>query len=257
MRLSRAHDRRRQLDADVVEFLRDESELLAIADALSSLSDEEWRRAQVVVPATQHRRLVVVIAAAAVAIGAFAIAASAGGLLDRVVDYFRAPEAKRAVVLDFRELERIQLFPTVVKLTGPPRLVYTFHTQNGSYQLTAAPARDGFCWSMTTIGVTCASSDSPTLEHGYTDIPQRGRRWPALIGGAVRVPVARVIVRFEDGQSLELQLVKVSAPINATFFFYDVPPTRWKRGKRPRSVIAYASNGRVVGSGRLLYEHAR
>src|SRR4051794_34063940 len=110
---------------------------------------------------------------------------------------------------------------------------------------------------MTTIGVSCMPPDAPALEDGYTDIPQPGRHWPVVIGGAVRTPASRVIVRFEDGKSLDLPLVTVTRPINATFFLYDVPPSQWTRGKRPRSVIAYGSNGRVLGVGRLLYEHAR
>jgi hypothetical protein len=255
-RFLRVQARRRHLDSEVVELFREEPELLAVADALASLSDEEWRRAQRAAPMRSRRR-VAVFAAAVVVVGSLAVAASAGGLLDRVVNYFRSPDAKQATVLDFRELERIRLFPSVVKLTGPARLVYTFHTPDGSYRLSAAPARNGFCWAITTLGVTCASSDSPTLEHGYTDIPPRGRRGPALIGGAVRVPVKRVVVRFEDGNSLDLPLVTVSPPIDGTFFLYDVPPSHWKRGTRPRSVVAYASNGRVAGIGWLLYEHAR
>lgn len=257
MRRFSRRGRKRHLDSEVIELLRDEPELLAVAHALTSLSDEEWQRAQRPASTRYRRRLAIIAAAAALLIGLLAVAASAGGLLDGVIDYFQSPGATNSTVLDFRELERIQPFPSAVKLTGPARLVFTFHTPNGKYQLSAAPAENGFCWSMTTLGVTCADRDSPKLEHGYTDIFRSGQTRPALIGGAIRVPVERVLIRFEDGTAADVPLVKVSPPINAAFFLYDVPPSHWKREKRPRSVIAYNANGRVVGIGWLLYEHVR
>jgi hypothetical protein len=109
---------------------------------------------------------------------------------------------------------------------------------------------------VTTLGGTCVASDSPAIEPFYSGRPVKGQREPGLIAGAVRGEPERITLTFEDGSQTDLPLIYVSRPIAASFFVYEVPAYRWRRGFLPRVITVYGPDGDVTGRGRLMYEGA-
>jgi hypothetical protein len=70
---------------------------------------------------------------------------------------------------------------------------------------------------------------------------------PVLIDGSTTLPdAATVDIQFEDGNSVAVPIVWVSAPINAGFFGYDVPQSHWRRGTRPTLLTLRDANGREL-----------
>ena len=138
-------------------------------------------------------------------------------------------------------------------LTGQTRIVYTFHTASGSYDLAAAPSRDGWCWGIVHRDMTCNTPDSG-LNYGYNQLPAVGNEPPLIDGSIAAAGVTRITLKFEDGSTINLPIVQVSAPVNADFFLYEVGPEHWNEGSRPSTIAAYDANGTVIGSGWFIRE---
>jgi hypothetical protein len=78
---------------------------------------------------------------------------------------------------------------------------------------------------------------------------------PLLIDGSIAAAgVARVTIKFEDGSTLNLPFVQVSAPIDADFFLYEIPPDHWNEGTRPKTIAAYNADGVIIGAGWFIRE---
>jgi hypothetical protein len=82
------------------------------------------------------------------------------------------------------------------------------------------------------------SIPGPISATGEIQVPPVILAGDTLIHGAVRVEI-----RFEDGTSAQTPVVWVSAPIDAGFFVYDLPPEHWKAGQRPVALVLEDADG--------------
>lgn len=200
-----------------------------------------------------HARRVVLVAA----ILAVAVAAPALALVGGVVDFSSAPTVPGPIRVEFGKLDAIDPLGGPGAVTGETRAVYTFATADGPFELMVAPARDGWCYGLAPVGgepldIACPTAGGP-MDVGHSLGPPISK--PDLIEGSIHdCGVRRIVLTFEDGSTVDLPFVSVSAPIDADFFVYDVDPAHESAGRRPSIVAALDKSGQVVGSGWFLRE---
>jgi hypothetical protein len=206
------------------------------------------RRARELEPRRPRQRLVLALAVATAIVAAPALAVATG-----VIDFSSSPSAPEPVKVVFGKLDAIDPLHGPGALTGQTKIVYTFHTASGGYDLAAAPSRDGWCWGIVGRDMTCNTPRSG-LNYGYNQLPAVGNE-PSLIDGSIAAAgVTRITLEFEDGRTVDLPFVQVSAPINADFFLYEIPPEHSTEGSRPSTIAAYNADETVVGSGWFIRE---
>jgi hypothetical protein len=234
-------------DAQLDNQLRNRLREAVAHDATPHWGDVK-RRTRVLEPRRRRPRLVLGLAVAAVIVAAPAFAVATG-----VINFSSAPSASEPVKVLFGKLDAIDPLHGPGALTGQTKIVYTFHTTSGSYDLAAAPSRDGWCWGIVGRDMTCNTPTSG-LNYGYNQLPVTGTEPPLIDGSIAAAGVTRITLKFEDGSTINLPFVQVSAPINADFFLYEIQPEHRNEGSRPSTIAAYDADGTVVGSGWFIRE---
>jgi hypothetical protein len=190
-------------------------------------------------------RFVLAVAAAAAAVVAAAPAFGLGGKLVRIFE--RAEPAPAPIERSFAGLDA----------GAPPGLatgVVASQTRKivlpGNVALWIAPTRrGGFCLFVEGGGGQCDTARAlkfwPTFSIGG-DFSHQGviENGPVLIDGSTTLnDAASVEVQFEDGSSVTIPVVWVSAPIDAGFFGFEVPAAHLRVGARPTLLILRDANG--------------
>jgi hypothetical protein len=146
-------------------------------------------------------------------------------------------------------------------LLGEPREVMTatFDANNlpatnpTQHTLYVAPRESGgFCFLWTDYGGGCADAESASAATTDPAARQLGVEWLAnnyagFTDGWVRGDVQTVEARFADGTNVTLPVTWVSAPIDAGFFAYVVPPAYQTSADALSSVVGLDANGNVIG----------
>jgi hypothetical protein len=116
-----------------------------------------------------------------------------------------------------------------------------------------APTRaGGFCLFVAGGGGGCDANRTLELAPSFSvagPITPDGeiRGGPVLIDGSTTLSDAATIeIRFDDGDSVTVPVVWVSAPIDAGFFGYDVPASHWTVGHRPALLVLRDDDGREL-----------
>lgn len=202
--------------------------------------DSDWL--EVVRLARPRRRVRPQLLPTLVAAIALLVAAPAFGLGGRIVRLFSSGEpAPTRIEQSFASLDRGAPpgFRTGVAASLTRRIVLP-----GNVALWIAPtSAGGFCLFVQDGGGQCDAARAlafwPTFSIGG-DVTPDGliKGGPVLIDGSTtRQDAASVEVRFEDGTSVTLPVVWVSAPIDAGFFGYSVPPAHLRVGARPKLLV--------------------
>jgi hypothetical protein len=120
----------------------------------------------------------------------------------------------------------------------------------GNVALWIAPtSRGGFCVFVEGGGGQCDTARAlkfwPTFSIGGDYSPDGViENGPVLIDGSTTLDdAASVEVLFEDGSSVTISVVWVSAPIDAGFFGYEVPAAHLRVGARPTLVVLRDADG--------------
>jgi len=123
----------------------------------------------------------------------------------------------------------------------------------GNVGLWIAPTnKGGFCLFVEGGGGQCDAARAlkfwPTFSIGgkftHQGVIEGG---PVLIDGSTTLgDAASVVVQFEDGTSVVIPVVWISAPIDAGFFAYSVPPSHLRVGARPKLLILRDANGKEL-----------
>jgi hypothetical protein len=208
--------------------------------------DPDWLEVRRLAP--RARRLRPRFALAVAAAAAIVAAAPAFGLGGKLVRIFESGEpAPAPIERSFAGLDA----------DAPPGLgtgVAASQTRKivlpGNVALWIAPtSRGGFCLFVEGGGGQCDTARAlkfwPTFSIGG-DFSHQGviENGPVLIDGSTTLDdAASVDVRFEDGSSVTIPVVWVSAPIDAGFFGYDVPAAHLRVGARPTLLILRDADG--------------
>jgi hypothetical protein len=79
-----------------------------------------------------------------------------------------------------------------------------------------------------------------------------------FIEGATPLPTAAAVaIRFDDGNSERIPLVRTGKPIDAAFFAYELPNEHWKVGQRPVSASIENARGVVLARDTDIGRYAR
>jgi len=218
-------------------------------------SDILARAGSVEVVRRRPRPARVLVAAAAVL--ALASTAVAFGWPGAVIDFFNAPPAPESVAQFF------ETFNQAVPRGGPKNAtvgearevmtaMFDANSFTGTHQtehtLYVAPRSDGgFCFIWTDAGGGCADpfdpSAGPSGPGGRFGASWYEGDYATATDGYVRNPVHTVEARFADGTSVALPITWVSAPIDAGFFVYAVPPEHLTTSNALATVVALDANG--------------
>jgi hypothetical protein len=208
--------------------------------------DSDWLEVMRLARAKRRLRPRLVLAVAATL--AVVAAAPAFGLGGRLVRLFSsgAPAPAR-VERSFANLDAAAPpgFRTGVAASDTRKIVLP-----GEVALWIAPtSKGGFCLYVEGGGGQCDAARSvkfwPTFSIGG-GITEDGviKGGPVLVDGSTTLDdAASVEIRFEDGTSLSIPVVRVSAPIDAGFFGYAVPAARLRVGARPTLLILRDADG--------------
>lgn len=200
--------------------------------------------------------------AGAVAIVALAVSAAAFGWPGTFVDFFKARPAPESVKAFFHTHDVAPPNGVSPNATvGQPREVMTasFDANNSpptnptEHTLYVAARTDGgFCFLWTDYGGSCAEPEDAAAATTDPEARPIGVEWLAgdyatFTDGYVRGEARTVEARFADGSSVAVPVTWVSAPIDAGFFAYVVPPAHQTRDNALSSVVGLDGNGKVVG----------
>jgi hypothetical protein len=114
------------------------------------------------------------------------------------------------------------------------RIITSVRLRDGTHTLYVAPTtRGGFCYEWTGDGTGgCAELGTGPLAASW----RTGR----VVGVISAIAMSSVTVSFTDGTSGTPQIAWISAPINAGFFLYEIPP-----GKTV-ALVTGTNNGRPL-----------
>ena len=215
------------------------------AAVANPLDDSDWldvrRRAE---SRRRHRWLTLPLAAA---VGVLLVG-SALAFYGRVVDFLSAEPAPERIVIEFDKLGAVVrgagLGPNVIssearKITslvvdGEPRPLYVAPTSDG-----------GFCWQWHFVG-KCGRirPDEPSVGTGWLEGEHGGAR--LVFGHVLDSSIQRLELEYEDGLRTDIPLVWVTAPIDAGFYQFEVPPEHLLVGHRTALIRALDEGGNEV-----------
>jgi hypothetical protein len=212
---------------------------------------------------THRRRQVptrVALVTAAVALLAV-VTAVAFGWPQTIIDFFTSPPAP-AKVKNFFGAQNVSA-PTGMNpqaIPGQTRKIATASfdadhfrpTHPTIHTLYVAPTKEGgFCWLWTKASAGCLPTVGASRSNavGPLSLSWFSNDYPLITLGWVRTGSAKTVeARFADGTTKTIPVTWISAPINAGFLTYTVPPAHRNRADALKSVVALDGNGNVVGS---------
>jgi hypothetical protein len=196
----------------------------------------------------------------AAAIAAILVAAPAVGLPRVVVDWVGAEPAPKDTQVLFQQLVGGEgappgLDPRVIP--NAARKVTTMEHEGREHVLWVAPtARGGFCF------LWIHGSGGCVADRALPQVPTRpGERNPLLLGtnwrgngevwteidGALLLPETdRLTLEYVDGSESDIPFVWVTAPIDAGFYRYWIPPEHRELGHELAAIVARDHDGRVL-----------
>ncbi len=217
--------------------------LTAIADLRD---DSDWLDVRRRARRATRRRAIVTVAAATAAL--LLLAAPAFALHRVVVSFFESESAPQRVQLDFARQELGA--PKGMASGAIPdqtRRVVVPKAAGGETFVWVAPTRSGgFCTSWQVGAGGCRSRTvGGQIGAGWMG---RAAELTFVYGAVVSDDAERLELRFQDGTATDLPLTWVSPPIDAGFYFAEIPPTHLKPGARPSELVLYSDDGDVLAT---------
>jgi hypothetical protein len=138
--------------------------------------------------------------------------------------------------------------PQPILPVGPAHQLAVLETRIGTVTFEAAPGPDGRrCWILTFEdgqSISCPHVRR-AMEFDYgPGYNAEQTRSEVFVTGLVGPKVGSVELRFEDGESVELDLLE-------DYFFYMVPRNRYGKGHRPTVLVARDEDGLVLSRRRM------
>ena len=236
----------------------DHESLLAARFAALATSDAgDWLDVRRRARRSRVRKTALVLAAA---IAAILVAAPAVGLPRVIVDWVGAEPAPHDMQVEFDQLVGgaggpLQFDPRVIP--NAARKVTTVEHEGKEHVLWVAPtARGGFCL------LWIHGSGGCIADRELPRVPTRpGELNPLLLGatwggngsavtqvdGALLAPETdRLTLEYVDGSESDIPVVWVSAPIDAGFYRYWIPPEHREPGHEAGALVARDHDGTVL-----------
>lgn len=194
-------------DPELVDLLRDDPALLAIADAIAETAAEGGPR--------RSRRLVV---SAAAIVLVLVLSLPAVAAFTSLLDFSQAPRAEGPVVRRFHELERQaprEMDPEVIAEEARRLEIPTGDAT--TVVLVAPTRRGGFCYEIVGWAAGCDRDRSIPVGVGYA-APEGDAGEAIVFGWVLDEDAATARVARASGAAESAPLVRISEPIDASFF---------------------------------------
>jgi hypothetical protein len=175
---------------------------------------------------TASMRLVALLAALAAVVFVALVAALAAALDVNLVPWHDAPKAAPPIVEDFASLD--QGAPAGMDSgvrAGETRRV----GQLAGHTLWVAPGKQApFCFMWSDSFGGCVRQTWPPIQPSTEEVTSKGgsSRMVMVGGTAFADPTSRLELEYDDGEPTDLPLIWVGPPINAGFFYYNIPANR-------------------------------
>lgn len=245
---------------DVEPLIVTECDELSARDSFAGL---DWGEVQRRAGATRRHRDLTWKQIAFAIVLLLVVAAPAFAFRHEVIDFFTSSPSPRRVVNEFGQME-VSSFPPAAPGVLPhrARVITTIPAGSGRATLSVAPTKDGgYCDLWTLHGLEPIAGTGP-------ECWQKQRSGPRVLGtfsygeltqgegvdevfGSVRRSDVSVRLHYADGSSSEIDYVWVTAPINAGFFFYEVPTRNHAPGRWPVS-LTVSAEGHVLAAERIV-----
>jgi hypothetical protein len=192
---------------------------------------------------------------------AVAVTAVAFGWPQTLVDFVKAPPAPQSVrtFFDAHHLGMPARVSPQVKLGDAREIMTATFDANHlppenpvPHTLYVAPRQDGgFCYLWTDYGGSCADPEDTSRATTEPAARPLGLDWleddfAGFVAGWVRTDARTLEARYADGTAASIPVTWVSAPIDAGFFAYVVPPAHQTPSDALTSVVALDQNGNAV-----------
>jgi hypothetical protein len=221
-------------------------QLLAVrfSQLANPVDDSDWLDVQ---RRARNRRTRFWLALPLAAALAALVVGSAFAFYGEVVDFFTAEPAPERIVVDFEKMRgsaTTRLGPNVIP--GEARKITSAVIGGEGRPLYVAPTSDGgFCWRWDEVG-SCGRirPNQPSLGAGWLE-SEHGRA-RQIYGYVLNPETQQLELRYEDGLRTEIRFVWVTAPIDAGFYQFEVPPEHLRVGHHVAELIALAENGNEI-----------
>jgi hypothetical protein len=185
--------------------------------------------------------------------------ASAWALGHPVVDFGSAPKGSRQVVNAFGSLEvgaPAGMAPGV--LPRQARRVTSVRIDGKRHVLWVAPTkRGGFCAEWTGLGGGCRADRHGRVAQRLEVSGGGDARGLRVISGSFFQPRGeRLLLRYADGQTVDIPFVWVTAPINAGFYAFAVPAAHRPRSHAPERLTLVDGSGKALAREPVLFARA-
>lgn len=207
--------------------------------------DRDWPSALREARRSPRRRIAVAALGAAAFIG---VAAPALGLHRPIVTFLEATHAPDFIQRHFAGIEDALAPDRRPRIeTGEARIVMSAHFDGAEHTLSVTPTKTGrFCWQWSDHVGSCRP-DNPRALNVTLSGDAYGSPGPSLVTGYTTTRAATTIeVTFADGHTAQTPITWVTAPINAGFFAYPVPPSRRHPGRDVTTIIARDPEGALI-----------
>lgn len=238
--------------------MADHDSLLAQRFAALATPDKgDWLDVRRRARRSRVRKAALVLAAA---IAAILVAAPAVGLPRVVVDWIGAELAPQDTQVEFQQLVGgaggpLQFDPRVIP--NAARNITTVEHEGKGHVLWVAPtARGGFCFNWTgAFGGCFADRVPPRVPEPRGDLKPflLGATWGGNsrgvteVGGSLLAPETdRLTLEYVDGSETDIPVVWVSAPIDAGFYLYFLPPEHRGPEHEAAALVAKDHDGMVL-----------
>lgn len=208
--------------------------------------DSDWLDVRRRARRAARRRALAVAAAAAAAL--LLLAAPAFGLHRVVVSFFESEPAPQRVQLDFARQELGApkgMAPGAI--ADQTRKLIVLTAGGADTFVWVAPTRaGGFCtqWHVGAGGCRVRGVGGP-IGAGWMG---RSEDLMFLYGAVLSNDAARLELRYEDGTATDVPLTWVSPPIDAGFYFLEIPPAHLQHGARASELVLYDDDGDVLAT---------
>jgi hypothetical protein len=173
------------------------------------------------------------------------IVAPALAMRGDLLPFTSSERAPQAIQSDFDSLDVGAPRGMAPEVSADPRRVISIRATDGGHSLWVAPTRGGgFCVQVDQLGGGCDRDRQLPLS---VEMGRRTMKTPLLLWGSVLYERARSVdLAYEDGETSTLAVKRVTAPIDAGFFLFELPNTHEQAGARPIAAIARDEDGDIL-----------
>lgn len=183
--------------------------------------------------------------AAGVAVLSLAAAVPAFGLSQTVTEWFASPTAPTPTQESFASLDAGAPAGMSPNVSSPARSVMQTSIAGQAANLWVAPTESGgFCMELGSYAMGCDRDRSLPIAWLRASTSSGS----VLFGDVLSSQADHLELRYASGDKVVIPLTRVSDPVDASFFVYEVPASDAEAANWPVTIAAIGSDGTTIDS---------